>query len=323
MNVVRYLCAIVFVLLVANLFLSLALFKHLAMADQQIASYSSDKKTYSLLNPRIAKIGEDNFILMQEKFMPSYKLLKEDIELYLNKTEGKYAVYFEDLYSGTWIGIREQLPFAPASLLKLPVAAAILKMSEDKEFDINTNITIAKEDLSDEFGSLVYLGAQSTYQVKELIGIMLRDSDNTALNALSKQIGDKNIVEARLSLGLPISSITNSEIDIKISAKQMSNVLRTLYYSAYLSRENSQILLQFLAESHFDKWLKAGIPSQITIAHKFGIFIPDKNLHDCGIIYHPKRDYILCVMSTNTNNKESEKIIPHISKIVYDYVTEN
>ncbi len=319
----RYLYAISFILLISNLVLAGALFKHLSMADKQTASYADNTKTYSLLNPRISKIGKDNFVLMQEKFIPSYRVLKDNMESYLNKKEGTYAVYFEDLYSGAWIGIREQQAFAPASLLKIPVAAAIFKMSEDKEIDINKNITIEKEDLGEEFGNLVYLGAQNTYSAKELIEIMLRDSDNTALNALSKQIGDRNIIEARLGLGLPISSITNREIDIKVSAKQMSNVLRTLYYSAYLNRENSQILLSALAGSHFDKWLKAGIPSQITIAHKFGIFIPDKNLHDCGIIYHPKRDYILCVMSTDVTNKETEKVMPAISKMVYEYVTEN
>ena len=220
------------------------------------------------------------------------------------------------------MGIKEQESFVPASLLKVPIAATILKMAEEKELNLDTNTTIKKEDLSNEYGNLFFHGQDNTYSLRKLLEIMIHDSDNTALNALLRHTREERIIEARLALGLPISIATHSEDTIKISPKQLSNIFRTLYYSAYLTRENSHYLLTLLTKTNFEDWLKKGIPPETIIAHKFGIYSPDKSMHDCGIVYHPKRDYLLCVMSKNTNNKEAGEIITYLSTMIYDYVDE-
>ena len=69
------------------------------------------------------------------------------------------------------------------------------------------------------------------------------------------------------------------------------------------------------------------MPSDIQIAHKFGergiarVGKPEqKQLHDCGIVYYPKRPYLLCVMTRGEDFDKQARIIQDISKIVYTKV---
>jgi hypothetical protein len=64
------------------------------------------------------------------------------------------------------------------------------------------------------------------------------------------------------------------------------------------------------------------IPKEIQVAHKFGVYESDsyKFLHDCGIVYHPKNPYFLCIMTKDLGMEKSKELIPEISKDVYDYI---
>ena len=60
------------------------------------------------------------------------------------------------------------------------------------------------------------------------------------------------------------------------------------------------------------------ISNDVKIAHKIGV-AGQNNQADCGIIYVPNRNYILCVMVSENQERGSE-VIAQLSKRVYDYV---
>jgi beta-lactamase class A len=82
--------------------------------------------------------------------------------------------------------------------------------------------------------------------------------------------------------------------------------------------------LELLTKTVYDKGLRAGVPEDIKIAKKFGertYWDRDAfQLHDCGIIYHPSKPYILCVMTKGDSFSQLEKIIQDISSLVYQTV---
>lgn len=59
---------------------------------------------------------------------------------------------------------------------------------------------------------------------------------------------------------------------------------------------------RMLKDSEFRGGLVAGVPSNIMVAHKFGEskLNNEKQFHDCGIVYFPKNQYLLCVMSRSS-----------------------
>jgi hypothetical protein len=74
--------------------------------------------------------------------------------------------------------------------------------------------------------------------------------------------------------------------------------------------------------------LIAGVPSNITISHKFGEreLTDEKGnvvnqLHDCGIVYYPEHPYLLCIMTRGKNIDNLSRSISAISKIVYQEVS--
>jgi len=113
-----------------------------------------------------------------------------------------------------------------------------------------------------------------------------------------------------------------------VTAKNYSSILRSLYLSSYLPKEQSNEILEIMTKSVHTDRLAAGVPNSIKIAHKIGVH--EKAVEglgdvytDCGIVYLPKRPYVLCMMTTS-NGEQARTNMSAISKIVYDYVsTEN
>jgi len=81
--------------------------------------------------------------------------------------------------------------------------------------------------------------------------------------------------------------------------------------------ENTQKMLEFLKKQQLNDKIPADLPNNIVIAHKtgeLGLFS-----HDAGIVYTPKGDYIIAVLSKSDTPAAAEKRIADVSKAVYDY----
>ena len=95
-----------------------------------------------------------------------------------------------------------------------------------------------------------------------------------------------------------------------------------MYYSCYISPQDSQQILQYLTESPYNNRITADLPHNITVAHKIGEYnTPTTNVQsDCGIVYLTNRNYLLCIMVTETDPEASSEIAT-ISQTVYSYLS--
>ena len=83
-----------------------------------------------------------------------------------------------------------------------------------------------------------------------------------------------------------------------------------------------------LSETDFSDGLTAGLPQGVVVSHKFGLatnlsngVISGRELHDCGIIYHPRNPYLLCVMTKSVSSiPDMENVISNISKLTYEEI---
>lgn len=277
---------------------------------------------FSFLDPTISTLDVDDFLMEKEKYTASYTPLRKEIETILSNSKGKFGIYFEDLEFHAWFGINEREDFKPASLLKITTVAAILKEVEEGELSLDQKTILTENDVDKRFGEL-YKEEGSVFTIKELIEIAMRYSDNTAVTKLHKFMLDERWEEARLSMGLPIISVDRSREGVELTPKQFSNVFRSLYYSNYLSRSSSNWVLMLLSDTAFESGIPAGVPSNVKVAHKIGVWVNNQSegsVHDCGIVYATK-PYILCIMSDNTTTEEGNEVIEEISRVVYEYVT--
>lgn len=265
---------------------------------------------YPLLSKRIL-LESDTDILIN--FLPLRTELRQ-----LTMPYGRtFGLYFEYLWTGSSIGINEKDEFPAASLIKLPIAMAYyhqrerLNQVEDKEVEILEN------QIDSSFGDLWRRGPGAKINLSEAVKLALVESDNTAGLVVLGNTSEFDF--EKVYDGLDVDLDIRDDGQVLISAKSFSSVLRALFFSSVLHKENSQHLLELLAKSTFKEGLVAGIPRGVPVAHKFGN-ITNQLLSDCGIVYPKSRAYMLCMISKG-EEEESIRRMKEISGVVYKYVT--
>jgi beta-lactamase class A len=292
--------------ILGNLFL---LFQSQINKDDEITL--QDK--YPYLSKRIFAENPNDVLI---NFIPLRRAIRE----YVDKPENKVGLYFEYLPSGTSIGANEKEEFQIVSLSKVPLAMAIYKKIENGNLSKSDTLVVKKVHLNSDFGSLWKKGEGTKLTIKELVELLLIDSDNTAYNVLIDVVTSKE--HGEIYEGLDIELTQRGE-DLLISPKSYSSIFRSLYLSSVLSEEYSNELLEILSVTPFSDKIGASLPNDIKFSHKIGVFETrdaSKNLFtDCGIIYVPNRPYILCIF-VKDNEEMAQKHMSEISKMVYKYV---
>ncbi len=231
------------------------------------------------------------------------------------------SVYFRDLNNGPWFGVKEKENFSPASLLKVPLAIAYLKLEESQPALGQEKIRLGTEEQSD-YKQVIKPRTSAApgqeYTVDELLDYSLLYSDNNATLALLDHIGPADLDRVYTDLGLSVPDPKNPEN--YMSVVTYASFFRILYNASYLDRDASQRLLKLLSQVNFQNGLQAGIPAGVTVAHKFGerSLADSKQLHDCGIIYKPGYNYLLCVMTRGQDFAALENTVKDISALVYN-----
>jgi hypothetical protein len=237
-----------------------------------------------------------------------------------------YAFYVRDLNSGFWFGENESASFFPASLFKLPLAIAVYAQAEDNPAFLKKQVVYSKEFSSGDVETPTSLIVGKVYTVEQLVEIMLVQSDNAAKNTILSLLDVKYLQEI-----FNIAHLTDptKTATYTVSTREYSLFLRVLYGSSFLNEEHSELLLKMLASSSFTEGLVSGVPDGVTVAHKYGIFQQIENrkgvdvryqfLHDCGIVYHTQRPYVVCVMTKGKDEKVLSGVIAKVSSILYGY----
>ena len=160
------------------------------------------------------------------------------------------------------------------------------------------------------------------YTIEKLIEEMIIYSDNNAYDTLAKNLTGDEIIKVYQDLDVDISKAFQNPNGNIITIKNYASFFRILFNASYLNQEMSEKALKLLTQVEYKNALVAGVPNNISIAHKFGERkYTDSNetqFHDCGIIYLPKKPYLLCVMTkTNKGLNQVTNIIKEISQTVY------
>jgi len=277
--------------------------------------------TYKFINPLLEC---DNATPL---LRPSINMLEGELQRYSSESMKsgditEIAIYYRDLNNGPWIGVGSDKPYSPASLLKVPIMMAALKKAESErgllskkfKFDASVPNDFVDPNIEDE---VIRFGQSYTYQ--DLITRMIAYSDNNAKNLLVTVLGDEAVSQIWADLGMIGPNETTP--DDFLSVKDYSSFFRILYNATYLNKEMSELGLEILSQSHFDKGLRKGLPDGVVLSNKFGerglIDSNQKQLHDCGIVYASPSPYLLCVMTKGSDWEMQASVISEISTMVY------
>ena len=253
-------------------------------------------------------------------------------EIQDNHNISHISIYYRDLNTGVWIGINEKEKFALASLTKVPLMIAHFKIAETNpehlktkyvyNFDREKYLWILDDNRIPEYS----LTEGESYTIDEYIKQLIVYSDNTALIFLTENETMQGEQVDKIYSDLGLTNPYYGEDENRITAREYSSLFRILYNATYLNKEMSSKALELLSQVTYDNGLAKGIPENIVLANKFGERIYEEEngdieqLHDCGIIYHPTKPYVLCVMTRGNSQPVLADTISHISSIVYNVV---
>lgn len=230
------------------------------------------------------------------------------------------AVYFRSLNDGLWMGIDERVPFAPASLVKVPIMLIYYKMAEKDPSVLERELEVTDVgNYAQYVPSRVKLKKGERLSVERLIEVMIEDSNNDAMLTLSKHFDPEVAERTYRRLGY---AKTFEERGDFLQLKTYVGTFRVLYNGTFLNEELSEKALRHLARGGLGEGIRAGVPEDVTVAGKFGEYVdparPErKQLHDVGIVYHPDNPYLLGVMTRGRDHAELSAVIREISSFIY------
>jgi len=268
----------------------------------------------------------------EEEAFPEFGRLKQSLTSFVDEAKGRedieeVSIYFRNLNTSQWVGVNADERFAPASMLKVTLLMAILRIAElDPEFLARKVRASGVEEFTKrqpDYPPTKPMVSGEIYTIEELINKLVIESDNAANVTLYDVVGDNQVMKIYDDLQMHRAD----ENDPGYTPAEYSRLFRSLYNGSYLSREQSEHVLRLLSQTTFTQGLVSGVPDDVVVSHKFGIrssFNEDgtlvRELHDCGIVYYPEHPYFLCVMTRGYELKVLEDIIARASSIAWEEV---
>lgn len=292
------------------------------------ADHSIRQSGYKFINPLLECEVQNK--VERQKYIPFEDIVVNRInsEVIEKNQNVKVGVYFRNLNNGPWFGINENEYYSPASILKVPILITYLKWLEKDPSIWNKKMFVGSDlSFTHYFPPSKILEANKEYTIQHLLEQMIIYSDNWSMASLIRAIPTDLYNQINKDLGITVPWIKTPED--YLSVKDMATFFRILYNASYLERETSEYALDILSRTDFNNWLRAGVPNDIMISHKFGErgyndestkkYV--KQLHDCGIVYYEQYPYLACIVTRGDDFDINAKIIANTSKIIFEEVS--
>lgn len=278
---------------------------------------------YRFISPLLDVELPEGYGVRHEPIPFKYKI-KSFIDQQLKTGKLKHCtVYFRDMSDGPWFGINEGIKYNPASLMKVPVMIAWLKRAEKNPAELERTFTFLSKDypgVPQTIKPAQTLTDGATYTVTTLLHTMLNFSDNKSMWLLYNNLLPEEIADV-----LDNMDVDNNERDgnNSITAHGYSGFFRILYNASYLNREMSEKALEIMSHQNFPMGIESGLPKGIVFSGKFGEYELEgagnnKQIHEFGIVYHPKGPYILGIMTQGGDLPLQLDIIRKTSAMIYE-----
>ncbi|MDP8289991.1 MAG: serine hydrolase [Candidatus Susulua stagnicola] len=220
--------------------------------------------------------------------------------------------------------------FAAASLIKLPILAAVFYAIEEEKVALDDLITIQRKDITGGSGKIKALSLPRKFTFAQLLELMIASSDNTATNKVIEILNFKYINDIFKRIGLKGTTLTRKMMDFSQRSKGIENytsssdiayILEKIYKKQLINRELSNLALSFLKKQKVNDRLPRYLPEGIVIAHKTGL--ERGVVHDAGIVFTPKGDYIICVLVKGCRSySKAKKFIAQFSLLTYNLMND-
>ncbi|AJA47174.1 hypothetical protein CPAST_c10740 [Clostridium pasteurianum DSM 525 = ATCC 6013] len=238
--------------------------------------------------------------------------LENEIKKYLGNNINNIGLSYYDVTSGESININSDKTFLAASTVKVQLNMILADMFANGQASQSEQLTYTQADYEEGTGILQDTNlSNKSYVTATLSDYSIIHSDNIATNMIMRRIGYENF---RNLVDKKLGTATNHSGNY-ITASQETSILRKLYEN---EDSNSYYLhiIDIMKKTDFHDRLDKYINTNI-VAHKVGNY--GNYVNDVGIVYTNK-PYIISIYTEGVSN--TNEVIAHISKLIYDYQNE-
>jgi len=250
-----------------------------------------------------------------------------DIKKQARSWRARTGIFVKDLKTGKEWELNPDEKFRSASLIKVPIAVSVMEKVKAGELTLDKEIKISRQNRISGSGTLRWENDGTPVSVADILRHMITESDNTATRMMINEIGMDELSRMFRELGLKTTNITPDGMSLtskKIkndnytTPREMAGLLERIYRRQLIDRTSSEYLLALLKRTKSHNRLKKGLPDGWELGHKTGLL--RSSCHDAGIVFSPRGDYLIVVMTGEVPNYSVAKsFITSVGKLTYKH----
>ena len=283
-----------------------------------------------------------SFVLLLNNAFAQQTTLRDQIIELSKPAKGIVGVSVLNLEDRDTVNYNGNSRLVMESVLKLPVAMAVLHLVDVGKVSLTQTIHIKKKDLPKTYSPLrdKYPDGNVDVSIGDLLSYMVSQSDNDACDILINFLGGPDQVEDYLTMTLKLKGINieaneadmgkdwNVQYTDWCKPKAIINLIDAFYTGKALLSPSRDFLYKIMTETTTSpSRIKGLLPAGTVVAHKTGS--SDTNTagvaagtNDVGIITLPNGKHVaIAVFITNSTADAATRdaVIAKIAKAVYEH----
>ncbi len=252
---------------------------------------------------------------------------EKDLQTIIATSPSLTGLMVLDLSSGETISINENVIFAQASAIKIPILLEVYKQAHEKKFALSDIRPLLPSNTVAGSGILNVMVDPVNLSIRNLCVLMIGLSDNSATNTLIELVGINNVNNTMQSLGFSNTRLQRKMIDQPASLRNEENlstpkdaagIMKLLYEGKFIDKGTSEEVLFILKNNPIaNSKIAAALPANMKFAFKPGGMGGVST--EWAIVYLPNRPYAIAIMENYKTSVTPPGIISALSKRVYDY----
>jgi len=232
-----------------------------------------------------------------------------------------------DLTSGRVFAYNADAVFPTASSIKIPIMIQVFRDERAGKFSFADKVTLGPKDNAGGSGGPLQKALDKgpvTVTVRDLLEDMIQYSDNSATNRLIDMAGMDRVNALIHEFGLERTRLRRKMMDTAAAARgdenvstplEMVRIVRLIYNNQAADAQSCREMLGIMKKVVVDAYMRPVIPDDVEVASKPGDL--DGVRTETGVVFLPKRPFIVSVMSTYLNDRVNP--VGPVTGIVFDY----